>query len=719
MLENHGQPHPVDIPITDLDEADDVIFNQQLQEESSMTRDDDSVKSIDNLDYEFVDSFNRQDSLMARLASYFKPSKSNYLRNYEMLNADDTGIDKIRDRRSIQDGRQGRSLRDYKIDLLYNRIKKSIAMGIATILILMIIAFCFSRANKDSFMNSKSNNKRVLSNSTHDFYPTTVVISLDGFHPHYINPLLTPTLHEMMLNDYGAPYMIPSFPSSTFPNHWTLVTGLYPSEHGIVGNTFFDPKLDKQFVNTNPKQGGLDPDFWQGGEPIWSTAFKQGVKSAIHMWPGSEVNGVGIGGGPLEVDRYNGSEVLSSKVYRVMNWLDKEDIELRPELILTYVPTIDQFGHKFGINGTELKNALTYVDDFVDLMQMELKKRNLNDIVNLIIVSDHGMAPTSNNRLIYLDDVVDLKMIEHVDGWPLFGLRPLPEYSIDDIQNEIMKNIEKIDPQLRDHYSILRTEGMPKEWQFGGKEFEHKFNYRLAPIWIIPDVGYVVTTKKQMEDNNFDYRPKGVHGYNNTELLMRALFLGSGPYFREKLPESHYNNKIKPFPNTEVYNLICDTLDLIPAPNNGTSPTDSMSTLLSTSNLLPYDWTDQLQYPNLPFEVDHVVEDATYDLLWKKPNREKPTTISISTNLHPYESLVSEESLLSSMDIEMIPKPTDLFDSEPTNSQEETAHDLWEEIDDKLEDIQDKVGESIEDTIEKVEDWIHKAIGNDKKADDK
>mmetsp|Transcript_6737 Transcript_6737/g.6642 ORF Transcript_6737/g.6642 Transcript_6737/m.6642 type:complete len:591 (-) Transcript_6737:46-1818(-) len=582
-----------------------------------------------------------------------------------------------------------------------------------TILILMIIAFSFSRKNKDSFTNSKSNNKRILSNSTHEFYPTTLVISLDGFHPHYINPHLTPTLHEMMLNDYGAPYMIPSFPSSTFPNHWTLVTGLYPSEHGIVGNTFYDPILDKQFVNTDPKQGGLDPDFWQGGEPIWSTAFKQGVNSAIHMWPGSEVSGVGIGGGPLDVDKYNGSEVLSSKVNRVMNWLDREEIELRPELILTYVPTIDQFGHKFGINGSDLKSALTYVDDFVDLMQMELMKRNLKDIVNLIIVSDHGMAPTSNNRLLYLDDVIDLKMVQHVDGWPLFGLRPSSEFSTDDIQNEIMKNIENIDPNLRDHYRILRTEGMPVEWQFGGKEFDHKFNYRLAPIWIIPDVGYAITTKKQMEDNNFDYRPKGVHGYNNTELLMRALFLGSGPYFREKLPESDYNYKIKPFPNTEVYNLICDTLDLIPAPNNGTSPKDLVSPLLSSSNLLPYDWTDNLQYPDLPFEVEHVVEDATYDLLWKKPTRERPTSISISTNMHPYESLVSEESLFSSMDIEKVPKPTDLFDSEPTQSDKGNSHNLWEEIDDKLEDILDKIGESFQDTIDKVDDWIDDALGDD------
>ena len=107
-----------------------------------------------------------------------------------------------------------------------------------------------------------------------------------------------------------------------------------------------------------------------------------------------------------------------------MGWIDRESIETRPELILTYVPTIDQFGHKYGISGQNLTEALTYVDNFIDLMQQEIHKRNLDEIVNMIIVSDHGMAPTSNDRLLYLDDLVDLDKIEHIDGWPLFGLRP-------------------------------------------------------------------------------------------------------------------------------------------------------------------------------------------------------------------------------------------------------------------------------------------------------
>lgn len=718
MLGNHGKPHVVDIPVTDLDETDEVIFNQQLQDEAGNANEE-GDGSIDELDYEFVDRFDNKNSLIRKITAYFKPPKSS-IRSYERLDSEDSSIGGTRNINPVED--QARSLRDYKIDLLYNRMKKTIATGVMVILALMIVAFCFSRNNKNKAMHP-SGSKRILSNSTHDFYPTTIMISLDGFHPHYINPHLTPTLHEMMVNDFGAPYMTPSFPSSTFPNHWTLVTGLYPSEHGIVGNTFFDPILKKQFVNTDPKQGGLDPDFWQGGEPVWTTAFKQGVNSAIHMWPGSEVPGIGIGGGPLDVDRYNGSELLSSKVYRVMNWLDQEDIELRPELILTYVPTIDQFGHKFGINGTNLKDALKYVDDFIDLMITELNERNLKDVVNLVIVSDHGMAPTSNDRLLYLDDVIDLNMIEHVDGWPLFGLRPSSKYTTDDIQNEIMKNIENIDPHLRDNYSILRTEGMPKEWNFGGEHLEHKFNYRLAPIWIIPHVGYVVTTKKQMEDNNYDYRPKGVHGYNNTELLMRALFLGRGPYFNEKLAENK-NKKIEPFPNTEVYNLICDTLDIEPAPNNGTFTKNEIS-LLSKSNLLSENWIDDLQYPNLPFDADNVVEDATYDLLWKRPDRQEPTTISFSTNNRPYESLKSEESLLSSMDIEKVPKPTDLFDSShPTGT--DKGDSLWEEIGDTFEDIEDKIGDTFEDiedkigdsfkeTANKVDGWIEDLVGNDNK----
>lgn len=132
---------------------------------------------------------------------------------------------------------------------------------------------------------------------------------------------------------------------------------------------------------------------------------------------------------------------------------------------------------------------------------------------------------------------------------------------MDEAAKEIRTRFDKLDLNLTKHYRIYKREEIPQRFQFGGLIDDHKFNYRLAPLWIIPDVGYAVTTHKQMEENGGDYKPKGVHGYDNSHLLMRALFLGSGPFFKEKFK----SNKVKPFANVNFYNLICDSLELQPA----------------------------------------------------------------------------------------------------------------------------------------------------------
>ncbi|ODV76665.1 putative nucleotide pyrophosphatase precursor [Suhomyces tanzawaensis NRRL Y-17324] len=688
MSVNYAQPHQVDVPVTDMDEVEDDLFvNRQ---------DTAHDEFLDGLDYE-----HQEDGFANKIASTFSKfglftKNKNKSNNYEMLGrsrSDDSYYDDLGSEADANDNKVI-DFRDYKIDLLMRKVKKLTAVGIMLIISMVAGLLYFTR--KGGSLQSPLI-KTLISNSTHEFHPTTIVISLDGFHPHYISPHNTPTLHKMLLDDFGAPFMTPSFPSSTFPNHWTLVTGLYPSEHGIVGNTFYDPKLKKQFINTNPKVGGLDPDFWSAGEPIWQTASKQGLRSAVHMWPGSEVPGIG----PKEdFDKYNGSELLSSKVDRVMSWIDRDDITQRPELILTYVPTIDQVGHKIGIFGEELVDALKYVDDFVSLMQKEIKVRNLDEIVNLIIVSDHGMAPTSNDRLIYLDDVIDLDRIEHIDGWPLFGLRPLDANTIDEMYYEIIAKLNDLGNGINKHFKVYKREDLPKEWQFGGELNEHRFNYRLAPLWIIPEVGYSITTKKQMEESGNDYKPKGVHGYNNTELLMRAIFLGTGPYFQQRLSKG---KKVLPFANTEVYNLICDTLDLTPAPNNGSDTTYNAA--VSSSKELPHDWTDSLEYPNVPFEVEHIIKDATYDLLWKKKKKieVRPSTISVSTNDHPLESLVSKESSLTHNSVH-IPKPTDFTDSKQSLEDEQQS-DLDEGKQD-TENALDSVLGNLADLLGVVSDKI-------------
>ncbi|KAK6890408.1 putative pyrophosphatase/phosphodiesterase [Candida tropicalis] len=697
---SHPQPHAVDVPITDMDDPeDDIIFAEQAHD-NTHTR---PSTFLDTLDYENTASSQQGQNgpgIFSKFKSFLTNSQPSSASDYEMVSRFDIDTPSETDGEYDESREPPLDIRDYRIKLLEKQVKNRTIIGSVVLFTVGILTFIlfFNRNNGHlGIQSSGGNTRRIYTNSTHNFHQTTILISLDGFHPHYINPLDTPTMHNIMKNDYGAPYMIPSFPSSTFPNHWTLITGLYPSEHGIVGNTFYDPLLKKQFINTNPKIGGLDPDFWQGGEPIWKTAKKQNIKTAVHMWPGSEVPHIGP---EDDFDRYNGSELLSSKVDRVMGWLDRDSIDNRPELILTYVPTIDQFGHKFGISGQNLTDALTYVDNFLDLLKQELHKRNLDDIVNVIIVSDHGMAPTSNDRLLYLDDLIDLDKIEHIDGWPLFGLRPKEEFSVDEIYNELQEKFNKMGSEITSNYEIYKVEDVPKEFQFGGNLTDHKFNYRLAPIWIFPNVGYSITTHQQMKDNNFDYKPKGVHGYNNTHLLMRAIFLGFGPYFKNK------PLKVEPFQNTQVYNLVCDTLDIIPAPNNGTQIHEIWA------NELDDGWLDSLSFPNLPFEIEHIVRNnATYDSLWRKGKyqeaEEEGGEKEIPTNDHPLEDMRSEESTITSLTPEKLPKPTDFISTETGNTlTTSTTSKIHQGFGDIMGDIMDGIG----DGVEAIGDAFHNLI---------
>jgi predicted AlkP superfamily pyrophosphatase or phosphodiesterase len=454
---------------------------------------------------------------------------------------------------------------------------------------LLLLSWNSDRSNESS--SRKPISKRLVSNGTHDFYPTTLVVSLDGFHPHYVSEELSPNLHSMFIHNSGVPYMTPVFPSSTFPNHWTLVTGLYPANHGIVGNSFYDPKLGRRFFNTKPSQS-LSPEWW-GGEPLWQTAAFQGVSTAVHMWPGSEVPWAE--GAPIVVDAYNGSEVLSAKRDRVFEWIDR-DLKTRPELILTYVPTVDTLGHQHGIAGPEIRDAIRQVDDLIGEVLQGISERNLGSIVNLIVVSDHGMAPTSNDRIVFLDDIMDTTKIDHIDGWPLVGLR-LKE-SVDD--NQVYQELKRQEPQDHQNWQVYLKDNLPKEWNFGG--MQSQYESRIAPLWLVPQVGWSITTHAQLEEMGGVYKPFGVHGYNNTETLMRALFLAIGPYFSD-------NKMYQPIPNIDIYNIVCDTLNLVPAKTDGAPPRRALQPL-------PSNWKDPQQYPNVDFYTEILQVNSTYDALF-------------------------------------------------------------------------------------------------------
>lgn len=412
-----------------------------------------------------------------------------------------------------------------------------------------------------------TNSPKTVSNGTSLFAPTTLLISLDGFRADFLHRDLTPTLAAFIRAGVSPKYMLPSFPSVTFPNHFTLVTGLYPESHGVVGNTFWDPESKEEFYYTDPARS-MKPEWWRA-EPIWELAEKEGVRSAIHMWPGSEVH---IGDHePTFVDKFNAKEDLGKKVDRILSWLDLPGPEddgadpssLRPQLIAAYVPNVDSDGHKFGPNSTEIRKTISEVDAMLGDLFDGIEARNLTDIVNIVIVSDHGMATTDTSRLLQVEDLIDTSLIEHTDGWPLYGLRPFntSDEHLQSLYDDLHKKSQS--PEFEGTFEVyMRDHNMPARYHFSN-------NPRIAPLWIVPTTGWAIVTKPEFDvkaaaKSGETYHPVGLHGYDHENPLMRAIFVARGPAF----PHTP-GSELEVFQNTEVYGIVCDSLGLPAIPNNG------------------------------------------------------------------------------------------------------------------------------------------------------
>ncbi|KAI0426731.1 alkaline-phosphatase-like protein [Xylaria sp. FL1042] len=428
--------------------------------------------------------------------------------------------------------------------------------------IAVAFAFLVLLAWKVSIDKKRSMVIQPKSNGTALFAPTTLIISLDGFRADFLTRGLTPRLNAFIKEGVSPLYMTPSFPSVTFPNHYTLATGLYPESHGVVGNTFWDPALKAEFYYTDPDRS-LDPKWW-GGEPFWVSAELQGVRTAVHMWPGSEAHIHNMD--PSFLDRYNGNEVLPKKVDRILEFIDKPGLEnpqvdqqLRPQLIAAYVPNVDAAGHLYGPNSTEILTTISEVDAMLDQLFQGLEQRNLTDIVNVIIVSDHGMATTDVSRMIQIEDLVDITKVEHLDGWPLVGIRPKKPEDLQVLYEQVAEKAE-VNPNFEVY---LKDKDMPERYHFSN-------NDRIAPLWIIPKTGWAIVEKAEFDiqeakANNISYHPRGLHGYDHEHPLMRAIFVARGPAFPHQ-PHS----KVETFQNINVYNILCDSIGMIPVPNNGT-----------------------------------------------------------------------------------------------------------------------------------------------------
>ncbi|KZO93653.1 Phosphodiest-domain-containing protein [Calocera viscosa TUFC12733] len=417
----------------------------------------------------------------------------------------------------------------------------------------------------------------LLSNGTHQFKSTVIMVSLDGLRADYVDRGITPHLLEISRQGLRAKYMKPVFPTLTFPNHWSLMTGLYPETHGIIANDFWDPVSTKEFVYTDPERS-WDP-YWWSGEPVWATADKAGITTANLMWPGPPVHRSGQS--PTYFIPFSLNLTIPEKLDKIFSWLDYP-LESRPRLISAYSPDVDMMGHLGGPDSEEVAESLKDVDEFARDLHAGLKARNLDEIVSVIFVSDHGMTSTSNIRLVYLDDILGpdlVSQIEHEDGWPNVGLRFPNTVNT----SQVLELLETASLQSNGAFHAYTAETMPDKWHF-----RSDVNERIAPIFLAPALGWAITNHHDFEVVMAgDYTPKGNHGYDNDEPDMHALFVADGPFAtmakrelrkrhggheeeEEEEEEMHAPVVIDGFASLEVYNLVCRLLGIQGAPNNGT-----------------------------------------------------------------------------------------------------------------------------------------------------
>jgi predicted AlkP superfamily pyrophosphatase or phosphodiesterase len=350
----------------------------------------------------------------------------------------------------------------------------------------------------------------------------------------------TPNLQRLAKEGVRAKRMIPSFPSKTFPNHYTIVTGLYPENHGIVSNRMFDPAINKSFVykdSLNNTQG-----FWWGGEPIWATAVKQGQRSATYFWPGSEAEVAGAR--PTYYEAYNGKVPDSSRVDKVLQWLDLP-AEKRPTLITLYFSHTDDIGHRHGPESKEILLAIRAMDAMVGRLCNGLDARGLFDKVNIIALADHGFASTSADSLIFLDDFIDMNSVQAIIESPVVGLR-----SEDGDDPKVFIQLANVHP----HMKVYNRETMPAR-------FHYTKNNRISPVTLLADEGWSITTRSYYSKfKNYEFG--GTHGYDNELISMGALFVAHGPAFKK-------GYTAEPFQNIHVYELMAHILGLKPSPNDG------------------------------------------------------------------------------------------------------------------------------------------------------
>jgi predicted AlkP superfamily pyrophosphatase or phosphodiesterase len=364
----------------------------------------------------------------------------------------------------------------------------------------------------------------------------TILVSFDGWRFDYDTKAPAPALRALMARGVRTDGLIPAFPTKTVPNHYSMATGLYPGHHGMIANVIRDPATGRTFRRTNRAEV-MNPMWW-GGEPIWNTAQRQGLIAATMFWPGSEA---AVGGmQPRYWREFDETVSAAARVDQVFAWLDRPKGE-RPSLVTLYFNEVDVMGHWYGPDSTQVRDAIVRTDAQLGRLVEGLSSRGQLDRANIMVVSDHGMAPTTQRQTIFVDDYVSLDDLEIADINPTLGIIPKAGRT-----EAVYQALASAHPKL----SMYRAAETPESWQLRGQP-------RVPPITGVADEGWVVLRRADFAQYWMHSPTGGQHGYDPKVRTMRGIFVAAGPAFK-------VGQAVPAMENVNVYRAVAISLGIEP-----------------------------------------------------------------------------------------------------------------------------------------------------------
>ncbi|XP_068612330.1 bis(5'-adenosyl)-triphosphatase enpp4-like [Brachionichthys hirsutus] len=361
--------------------------------------------------------------------------------------------------------------------------------------------------------------------------PPLLLVSFDGFRADYLQRFPMPNLKLLYSQGVLVEQLTNVFVTKTFPNHNSLVTGLYAESHGVVASHMYDAASRKHF---NVRE--TDPMWWREATPLWLTAQESGYKTATVMWPGSDVPNRTA----THFFKYNSSMPFRERLGNVVSWMLGDAQEQRVMFAALYWEEPDFSGHLFGPDDAPaMSKVLQEVDAHIGLLMSELKRVGLWGRVNVLVTSDHGMAQCSAERLIRLDDCLHGDAYTLVDQTPIGALIPHAD----------PEAVRALLAACHANMTAYLKEDIPDR-------LHYRNNKRIQRILLIADEGWTIVKAGHK-------LPKlGDHGYDNALPSMHPFLAAAGPSF-------HRGRRLAHLQSVDVYPLMCHLLALPPQPNNG------------------------------------------------------------------------------------------------------------------------------------------------------